>query len=64
MNFQEWYKTMPKLTEPELRISVISWDACKKEVLKILKDNQNNLSCNGSGIVKSRYGIIKEIENL
>ena len=37
MNWQDWYKTIPKLTKSEAKISVISWDKCKEEVLKILK---------------------------
>lgn len=45
---------MPKLAEPELRISVISWDACKAEVLKILRENSD----------MNIWDLIKEIEKL
>ncbi len=44
MNFNQWYEKMPKLTEKELRISIISWDACKEEVLKIVKDTDNMIT--------------------
>ena len=56
---------MPKLTEPELRISVISWDACKKEVLNIIK-NQNKLYLDDYEGCEGLYGptLIKEIEKL
>lgn len=66
MNFQEWYKTMPKLTEPELRISVISWDACKKEVLKILRDknNENIYDTDGGCASAISISVIREVEEL
>jgi len=65
MNFEEWYKTMPKLTESELRISVISWDKCKEEVLKILKEKSETLIDNsGQDYIEMDLNVLKEIEKL
>ena len=59
MNFQEWYKDGPKLTEHELRISILAWDKCKEEVLKILKKDRNS---HGLDYISSK--VIDEIEKL
>ena len=56
MNWQEWHKSMPKLTESEIRVSIISWDACKQEII-------NQIKRDGMRMVNS-YTIIEEIEKL
>lgn len=64
MNFKEWYETMPKLDDNLLAVSKVSWNACKKEVLRILKEN---ISFNGDEPHLWRsidFDVLDKIENL
>lgn len=44
MNFEEWYnkhiENHPYIVHPNYGLSKASWDACKDEVLKLLKNSQ------------------------
>lgn len=43
MTFEQWYATMPSLERDGEAIAKTSWDACKREVLKILRKDMQNL---------------------
>ena len=43
MNYNEWYKSMPSLGISEEAIAGVAWRACKEEVLKILRDHDQEI---------------------
>lgn len=62
MNFQEWYKFgTPEEQGCFMGDAEMGWEACKKEVLKILKENIVDTKSRGDVIL---FSSIEEIEKL